>query len=561
MCGSAGEQVIDALSICLDVSFEAVQARVHKLAAARAMPATWADRAQTLEVLEADFYGAFCRMCRAYGCRIHRGLKRLVSGEEQECPPHPLPVHGPVRDPTRRAGQVIWVPGEPPCTPSCFKHTHSPPAPAATAATAGRGRGGGGTRASSGMWDAGGGGAEAHASAITAEEAGQATEPGVLGASQAPNSAVAMPRSEGQGQLPQGDAAAPPQPGADGAQPSMPPDSVLSIEIVEVRSPEVIESGGDDEEVTSPSKPAPKGLGPGLPMRRPATEREASPTQLARDDEVLASVAAALAVSESAGASGAGAEAGAASGVVADGLAHARAAAVGPPLRRRASPPLASASTQGGAERGAAEPGPGGTEAMVLQESFEWSAWEETCLATGVDIFGWHPCKLATLIGSRTCLEVHDRLMHGPALPGAGDLEEDDARNKRRRRKGTFSGRKHSSVVQDRLKRSVAEAWPQYSPCGCVGPCKPLTCGCRGDANFCEKFCGCNPAQCGNRFAGCTCSTRIDGGKRCSTRQCPCMAAGRECDPDLCGVRDEFQCFTILDLLRVQSFLVAGFMI
>jgi histone-lysine N-methyltransferase EZH2 len=40
--------------------------------------------------------------------------------------------------------------------------------------------------------------------------------------------------------------------------------------------------------------------------------------------------------------------------------------------------------------------------------------------------------------------------------------------------------------------------------------------------------------RCGNRFQGCTCRCGQVAGKRCSSRQCPCVAAGRECDPDLC---------------------------
>lgn len=116
----------------------------------------------------------------------------------------------------------------------------------------------------------------------------------------------------------------------------------------------------------------------------------------------------------------------------------------------------------------------------------------------------------------------------------------------------------------------LAQKWPQYAPCECQGACK-ADCPCAGDANFCEKFCGCNPAKCGNRFAGCTCKCgntvrtahglgsmktvqmprlpscphtgcfvsaanchALQLGRRCTSKQCPCLAAGRECDPDLC---------------------------
>lgn len=202
-----------------------------------------------------------------------------------------------------------------------------------------------------------------------------------------------------------------------------------------------------------------------------------------------------------------------------------------------------------------------GHPAKYLQENVieGWNDWEVSTLKVGLEMWGFQPCKIAPLLGTRGCDDTEavlttllcsasstQRAFFGDILDELNGLDGTKGPGLAHRRKtgkavasyrtaASVRRRTLATVVQKRLKRSLEDVWPQFTPCGCVGPCRD-TCACLGNDNFCEKFCGCDPARCGNRFPGCHCKCGMVPGKRCSSRQCPCMAAGRECDPDLCGM-------------------------
>ena len=69
---------------------------------------------------------------------------------------------------------------------------------------------------------------------------------------------------------------------------------------------------------------------------------------------------------------------------------------------------------------------------------------------------------------------------------------------------------------------------PAFAPCDHSGLCNQSNCSCIQNAFFCTKHCvwGCYSP---NFFRGCSCKSG-----QCRTSACPCYAAKRECDPDLC---------------------------
>ncbi|MFS7931068.1 putative [histone H3]-lysine(4) N-trimethyltransferase chromatin remodeling SET family [Helianthus anomalus] len=194
---------------------------------------------------------------------------------------------------------------------------------------------------------------------------------------------------------------------------------------------------------------------------------------------------------------------------------------------------------------------------MLKQESTpvrtKWELLEKELYVKGLEIFGKNSCLIARnlLSGLKTCTEVANYMCDNGAatsqrsftacsMPDGNDRadanpkEQDTAsRSRMLRRKGRAKKLKYSwkSAGHPSMWRRIADeknqSCKQYIPCRCESMCGK-ECPCLDNATCCEKYCGCSKS-CKNRFRGCHCAK-----SQCRSRQCPCFAAGRECDPDVC---------------------------
>ncbi|EYU46811.1 hypothetical protein MIMGU_mgv1a002769mg [Erythranthe guttata] len=218
----------------------------------------------------------------------------------------------------------------------------------------------------------------------------------------------------------------------------------------------------------------------------------------------------------------------------------------------------------------------------------EWKPFEKDLYLKGLEIFGRNSCFIARnlLPGLKTCKEVSaymyadGEFMSGGSSAMPGSFFEDFGkaymdrmeifmpvksricrkRGRVRKVKSSWKSAGHPSLWR-RVVDGKDEPYKQYSPCACHPLCGK-DCPCLQKGTCCEKYCGCSKS-CKNRFRGCHCAK-----SQCKSRQCPCFAAGRECDPDVCRNcwiscgdgslgepprRGESQCGNMKLLLRQQQ--------
>ncbi|CAD6210904.1 unnamed protein product [Miscanthus lutarioriparius] len=221
-----------------------------------------------------------------------------------------------------------------------------------------------------------------------------------------------------------------------------------------------------------------------------------------------------------------------------------------------------------------------------------WSALERDLYLKGIEIFGKNSCLIARnlLSGLKTCMEVANYMYNNGAAMAkrpllnksiSGDFAETEQdymeqdmvsrtriyrrRGRNRKLKYTWKSAGHPTV---RKRIGDGKQWyTQYNPCVCQQMCGK-DCPCVENGTCCEKYCGCSKS-CKNKFRGCHCAK-----SQCRSRQCPCFAANRECDPDVCrncwvscgdgslgeppARGDGYQCGNMKLLLKQQQRILLG---
>ncbi|KAE9150934.1 hypothetical protein PF001_g4791 [Phytophthora fragariae] len=147
------------------------------------------------------------------------------------------------------------------------------------------------------------------------------------------------------------------------------------------------------------------------------------------------------------------------------------------------------------------------------------------------ETLGDNSCLLAAVVGSASCIDMHELIMKEKANDQRAMTDGRSSRRMRSWKHGRRSGGSNHELLQRTRNQRLQDRGTEnheYKPCMHDGMCDSTGCSCMKRDHMCEKACACS-RDCPNRFEGCTCR---DG--ECRTDKCPCFAALRECDPDVC---------------------------
>lgn len=215
------------------------------------------------------------------------------------------------------------------------------------------------------------------------------------------------------------------------------------------------------------------------------------------------------------------------------------------------------------------------------QEKTAWNTEEIALLREAVMIFKNDPCNLATVVGSRSCREIRQKLdddqekdwnrsaakankvyqVNGMSAKwwtaGSDDVDKGNTDSAsyastattgtEKRRRGTSvkkSTRARKTTVEESGHAEKNEEEARYVPCDHEGSCADNPeCSCSSNNITCENRCACSGVrvtwedgelvlkgkECLFRRAGCRCRK---GG--CLVELCTCARDGVVCDPDVC---------------------------
>ncbi|KAG6586538.1 Transcriptional repressor EZH1 [Phytophthora cinnamomi] len=161
---------------------------------------------------------------------------------------------------------------------------------------------------------------------------------------------------------------------------------------------------------------------------------------------------------------------------------------------------------------------------------------------------GDNSCLLAAVVGSASCKDLHELIKKEQASDERTMADGRSSRRTRNWKHGCRSGGSNHELLQRTRNQRLQDRGTEnheYKPCMHEGMCDSTGCSCMKRDHMCEKACACS-RDCPNRwvlrsssaivpfrkidvFEGCNCPL-----SDCRTSKCPCFAALRECDPDVC---------------------------